>query len=372
MFVPPVSTALPTDVVLDPSGSFPTLIVRTPTGEGVSLHSRRNPVADAGQHLDGALRGARPDTIVLIGLGLGYTLDAIEQRGLETRVLAFEPLPESLPHFFSRRDWSSWLATGRLRIVEGPDYAEAEAAWAALAPLTLPPVIVSPGLANARADLIPAARGAVARAQYGTPFDTRDTRVRQSMLHPKVLTLLEHAAATAKGAIVEIGAYVGGSTIAMTRGVRDSGRATPMFTIEPGGAHPGHPDLPSNDIFGDLVANLGRRGLDPYVTLLRGFSSDPEILATVRAALTERHMQIGLLCIDADGHVQRDLDLYLPMCAHGCVIAVDDYSGPPENIKADLTQPPVDALVATGRAREIGVIGWGTWIGIYTPRTTRQ
>ena len=39
----------------------------------------------------------------------------------------------------------------------------------------------------------------------------------------------------------------------------------------------------------------------------------------------------------------------------------------PENIKAELTQPPVDTLVSTGRARPIGVLGWGTWIGIYTP-----
>jgi hypothetical protein len=153
----------------------------------------------------------------------------------------------------------------------------------------------------------------------------------------------------------------------MTRGIRDSGRPAPMFTIEPGGAYPTHPDLPSDDIFGDLVTNLQTRGLDRYVTLIRGVSSDPAIVETVRSQLAVHQTSIGLLCIDADGHVQRDFDLYLPMCANGCVIVVDDYSGPPENIKAELTQPPVDALVSTGRARPIGVFGWGTWLGIYTP-----
>jgi predicted O-methyltransferase YrrM len=353
-------------VSLDASGLFPTLMVQRAGGAGVALNGRRNPVVDAARHLAGVLRGAEPPVIVLVGLGLGYALDAIEQCGLATRVIAFEPLPDSIPHFLARRDWSSWLDTGRLQIVEGPDYRNAGDAWSVVAPTALPPVVVQPGLAQARPDLIPAARGAVARAQYGSPFDSRLTHVRLSMLHEKVLTMLEHAAATARGAVVEIGAYVGGSTIAMTRGIRDSGRPTPMFTIEPGGAH-AHPELPSQDIFGDLLGNLQARGLDAYVTLLLGFSSDTAIVDTVRERLEATGVSIGLLCIDADGQVQRDLDLYLPLCGDGCLLVVDDYSGPPENIKADLTQAAVDALVTSGRARPLGVYGWGTWMGIYTP-----
>ena len=364
---PPVPGVL----TLDDSGIFPTLLLRRGTGANVTLNSRRNPIVEAERHLTQSLRGAEPPVLIVIGLGLGYVLDAIEQRGLTTRVLAFEPLPESIPHFLARRDWSAWFDTGRLEIVEGPEYAAAAVAWASMDALSLPPVIVHPGLAQARPELIAAARVAVARAQYGSATDPRITEVRQSMLHPDVLAMLEHAAGTARGAVVEIGAYVGGSTIAMTRGIRDSGRPTPMFTIEPGGAYPTHPDLPSDDIFGDLVGNLRRRDLERYVTLLRGVSSDPAIVETVRSQLAVHKTAIGLLCIDADGHVQRDFDLYLPMCASGCVIVVDDYSGPPENSKAELTQPPVDALVATGRARRIGVFGWGTWIGIYTPDAAR-
>ncbi len=355
-------------VTLDASGRFPTLTVPSERSSGaVALNSRHDPIAEADRHVMGILRDTDPPVIVLIGLGLGYVLDAIERRGLTARVLAFEPLPASIPHFLARRNWSSWFESGRLRIVEGPTYAGAQDAWAAWAPTTMPPVIVHPGVMQARPDLVPAARGAIAVAQYGGPLDSRVTRVRQSMLHRKVLTMLEHAAATTRGAVVEIGAYIGGATIVMARGIRDSGRPRPMLAIELGGAHPAHSDLPSHDILADLQANLRTRELDSYVTLLSGFSSDRAIVSAVHACLAERRTQIGLLCIDADGDVQRDLDLYLPLCGSGCLLVIDDYNCPPDNIKTDLTKRAVDALVSSGRAKPLGVFGWGTWMGIYAP-----
>jgi predicted O-methyltransferase YrrM len=324
-------------------------------------------VLDAERALAATLRGQRPAVVALIGLGLGYALEALEKSARDVRVIAFEPFADAIPHFLARRDWSAWLDTGRLSIVEGPDYLNAAKAWSAMAPSEAPPVFVTPALAHACPELVAAARGAITRAQFGSASDLRRSEVRQSMLHEKVLVLLEHAAATTTGAIVEIGAYVGGGTIAMTRGIRDSGRDTPMFTIEPGGQYPTHPHLPSNDIFGDLQNNLRTRGLLPYVNLLHGRSDNPDIHQTVRTALEERSLAIRLLSIDADGNVQRDFDLYLPLCAPGCVIFVDDYSGPPENSKTAPTKSAVDALVASGRARKLGVYGWGTWMGVYTP-----
>jgi hypothetical protein len=335
------------------------------------LNGRRNPELDAERMLTSALHGERPPVIVLIGLGLGYTLDALERLHPDAHVIAFEPLADAVPHFRARRDWSAWLETGRLTVAEGPTYAGAATAWARLASKEVPPVIVSPALAHACPELVAAARRAVMRAQFGSASDLRRTSVRQSMLHESVLVLLEHAAATTTGAIVEIGAYVGGATIAMTRGIRDSGRDTLMFTIEPGGRYPTHPHLPSDDIFADLEANLRVRGLRSYVTLLHGTSHDPSLVETVRGALEQRRVGIRLLCIDADGKVQRDFDLFLPMCEAGCVIVVDDYSGPDENHKTAPTRTAVDALVASGRARPLGVFGWGTWMGVYTPEAAR-
>jgi hypothetical protein len=234
-------------VTLDGTGPHPALCVRHDHRPGLlALNGRPHPVLDAERALTSTLRGQTPPVLVLIGLGLGYTLDALEGLGCDTRVVAFEPLADALRHFHSRRD-------------------------------------------------------------------------------------------------------------------------TLMFTIEPGGAYPTHSHLPSNDIFGDLQNNLRTRGLLPYVNLLHGLSDQPSIVSTVRTALDTRQIAIRLLSIDADGNVQRDFDLYLPMCAPGCVIVVDDYAGPGENDKTGPTKAAVDALVASGRARSLGVYGWGTWIGVYTP-----
>jgi predicted O-methyltransferase YrrM len=357
-------------VTVDSSGPWPALCVSDRIGGAtVALNGRRNPVLDAERALAAVLRGDRPPVVVLIGLGLGYVLEALERQNSDARVIAFEPLPDAISAFHARRDWSAWLDSGRLTIVEGPEYLNAAEAWAALAPAQVPPVVVGPALARACPDLVAGARGAIVRAQFGTVLDPRVAEAKQSMLHEKVLVMLEHTAASVSGAIVEIGAHVGGGTIAMTRGIRDAGRDTLMMTIEPGGAYPTHPHLPSNDIFGDLQENLRKRGLQPYVALLHGKSDDPDVLESVRTRLAERQLTIGLLCIDADGEVERDLNLYLPLCAPGCRLVIDDYSGPPENWKVGSTKRDVDALVASGNASELGVFGWGTWFGVYTPKT---
>ncbi len=351
----------------DASGPFPTLVVERADGRAVSLHGRRNPVADADQWLATVLRDDDPPVIVLVGPGLGYVLDALERRGSDARVLAMEPFADAVPLFRARRDWSAWLRTGRLHLTAGPAYEGLERAWSALDPPDVPPVIVNPALAAAFPDLVAASRGALTRARRGSRLDPHRTIIKQSMLHPDVLTSLEHFAASVTGVIVEIGAYVGGATIAMARGVRDSGHDTPIVTIEPGGAHPGHPHLPSTDIGGDLRRNLRSRGLEHYVTVYEGFSSDQGALATVASLLAARGAQVAMLCIDADGQVQRDFDLYLPLCADGCLLSVDDYLTNGEHTKAEPTQAAVGALLATGRARELGVYGYGTWMGVYCP-----
>lgn len=354
-------------IELDSSGRFPALTGRTATGAVVSLNGRGNPIADADRWLTTVLRDTEPQVIVMIGLGLGYALDALERRGSRASVVAIEPFPEALSHFHARRDWANWLTTGRLQIVAGPTYDAGPQAWQALSPSELPPVLVNPALATHFSATVAACRIAWSRARQGTPFDLRRTEVKQSMLHPVVLTTLEHLASTVDGVIVEIGAYVGGATIAMARGVRDSGRVTPMVTIEFGGEYLTHPDLPSADIFGDLQRNLSTRGLDHLVTLYRGMSADQAALDAVSTAMAARDARIGLLCIDADGKVQRDFDLYLPWCADGCVLVVDDYATTDLHTKAQTTQEAVQKLMAEGKAQELGVYGYGTWMGIYHP-----
>ncbi len=349
----------------DASGPFPTLLVSRSDGQELALHGRRDPVGDADRWLTSVLHGADPAVLVLIGVGLGYALDALERRRSRARVLAMEPFPDALVHFEARRDWSRWRQLRRLRLVTGPDYTGIERAWRLLNVKEVPPVLVAPVLATNVPDLVAGCRGAVNRARRPTPLDPHRADVKQSMLHPDVLTSLEHFAATTSGAIVEIGTYIGGATIAMARGIRDSGRDRHIVAIEPGGANPGHTDLPSADVLSDLRRNLCARGLDQYVTIHAGRSSETA-RAVVEATLAARHTAIGMLCIDADGEVQRDFNLFLPLCVPGCLLSVDDYVSADRCSKGPATVQAVDALVASGRARPLGVFGYGTWMGVYS------
>jgi SAM-dependent methyltransferase len=92
-----------------------------------------------------AANGA-PPVIVTIGLGLGYLLDALEHANDTTRVLAIEPVPEVTRAMLARRDWTSWLQSGRLTLLVGPAYAGAAEAWRAFktGEPTNPPTIISP------------------------------------------------------------------------------------------------------------------------------------------------------------------------------------------------------------------------------------
>src|SRR6267143_1236690 len=56
-----------------------------------------------------------------------------------------------------------------------------------------------------------------------------------SMLHMDVLLLIYHFARFGPGNILEIGPYIGGSTIAAAFGVRDSGTRKKIVSIEAGG-----------------------------------------------------------------------------------------------------------------------------------------
>ena len=69
-----------------------------------------------------------------------------------------------------------------------------------------------------------------------------------SMLHEETLTLLNYFARIADGAVLELGPYIGGSTVAMAQGLKDVGSAR-LVTVERGGSY-GHPMLPSDDIVG--------------------------------------------------------------------------------------------------------------------------
>jgi predicted O-methyltransferase YrrM len=185
-------------------------------------------------------------------------------------------------------------------------------------------------------------------------------RDKYSMLHLDVLILIYHFAKLCSGAILEIGAFVGGATIAAALGVRDSNQRKKLIAIEPGGSVK-HKRLGTRNILRDLERNLARERVANMVTLVKGQSFKPETMSAVRQALGSD--QVGLLILDADAAKRRDIDCYRDKFADGAWMVIDDIYGADANEKITPSRADVDALVAEGLLDPVGFYGWSTWVG---------
>lgn len=169
-----------------------------------------------------------------------------------------------------------------------------------------------------------------------------------SMLSPSVLARLHDLAAESSGSILEVGPYLGGSTVALA----STGR--PVVTIEVGGVNT-NPYLPSDDVLADLERNLTRFGVADRVTIIpdwasRAYDRLPEVL-------TE---PIGLLFIDADGDLGYHLSRLAPHLGEHCALVFDDYADPD---KGPTVQKYVDAAVQAGAVAEDYIDAGMTWFG---------
>jgi predicted O-methyltransferase YrrM len=179
-----------------------------------------------------------------------------------------------------------------------------------------------------------------------------------SMLDIDVLVLIYHMAKICEGNILEIGSFLGASTVAAGLGARASGREKKFISVEPGGRLKDH-RLATKDIFKDLTKHVARAGLLDSVTLINGSSFETPTIATVRERLAPG--DVGLFIFDADANVRRDIDCYGDRFANGCWMVIDDYVSATE--KAGPTRAQVDELTAHGRLLPLGFYGWGTWVG---------
>ena len=185
-------------------------------------------------------------------------------------------------------------------------------------------------------------------------------RDKYSMLHLDVLILIYHFAKLCSGAILEIGAFVGGATIAAAFGVRDSDQKKKLIAIEPGGSVK-HKRLGTRNILRDLQRNLARERVTDLVTLIKGQSFRPETVSAVRRVLDSD--QVGLLILDADAAKRRDIDCYCDKFAGGAWMVIDDCYGADANEKITPSRADVDTLVVEGLLDPLGFYGWSTWIG---------
>jgi predicted O-methyltransferase YrrM len=181
------------------------------------------------------------------------------------------------------------------------------------------------------------------------------------MLHADVLTVLAYLAEHSEGNVLEIGPYLGGSTMATAIGLRASGRARLFVTVEKGGEMDRR-RLFSRDIVRDLSRNLADNGLAHQVEIVVGHSLGPETVAAVQRRLPRQ--SVSLLIIDADGQVRDLFELYHELLADNCWVVIDDYfaRGVAEQ-KSAFTKLQVEGAIAAGELEELGFYGWGTWIG---------
>ena len=180
-----------------------------------------------------------------------------------------------------------------------------------------------------------------------------------SMLHPETLTLLWYFSRNTKGWALEIGPYVGGSTVAAASARINDGRK--IISIEVGGAYPEHPHVPSKDIISDLKGNIAKHGVASNVVLLNGPSYNESIIAEVNRLVGEE--KIDLLFIDADGDVGRDIKIFEHLLSDGCIMILDDYASEEAYIKVLPVRKWITEAVEEGVVTELAVVKWGTWIG---------
>ncbi|MGE3512664.1 MAG: motility associated factor glycosyltransferase family protein [Vicinamibacterales bacterium] len=146
---------------------WPALLVRDRGHHWVAVHSRRDPIRDAERALAG-LDVANSSTLFVIGLGLGFAIDVLERDGWTGRVVALEPSPAMVGACLRRRDWATWLVSGRLSIVYAPDYQGLDAIVPTLDPnREAPTVLVNPVIARCFPDETDAALRTGARAWFG-------------------------------------------------------------------------------------------------------------------------------------------------------------------------------------------------------------
>ena len=194
-------------------------------------------------------------------------------------------------------------------------------------------------------------------------------RDKYSMLHLDVLLLIYRFAKLCSGSILEIGAFVGGATIAAALGIRDSGHKKKLIAIEAGGSVK-HKRLGTRNILRDLERNLARENVANMVTLIKGKSFKQETVSAVRQALGPD--QVGLLILDADAAKRRDIDCYRDKFGERSWIVIDDIYGADANEKITPSRADVDGLVEEGLLEPLGFYGWSTWVGRWRGRAPNQ
>lgn len=163
--------------------------------------------------------------------------------------------------------------------------------------------------------------------------------------------------------IVELGSYLGRSTVVLALGARGGGGArvyaVDRFSAEPGTEYDHWQGRPI-DRRAMLEANVDALGLADAVTAVRGETAEASLPGPAAG------LPVGLLYVDA-GHgyeeVAADVAAWLPRCGPGATVAFHDYT----NRGVPGVRRRVDELVAEGRLDGLNTADGLAW-SIITPR----
>ena len=116
---------------------------------------------------------------------------------------------------------------------------------------------------------------------------------------------------------VEVGTAHAAGTVSLAMGLRDSGRVGKVFTFEKitGGSREAFGGIDKNK--GIIKKNLKAFGVDDLVHLEIG-----DVAETAAAVPNDK--PLGLLCLDADGAIDRDFSLFFDRLSEGAPIIIDD------------------------------------------------
>lgn len=158
---------------------------------------------------------------------------------------------------------------------------------------------------------------------------------------------------TARGCVLEIGAFKGASTIVLSKAARAAGDPE-IWTCDPF-TIPCEGNLPEGSCYPEFSNNLKRAGEDNFVKVFKGLSQD---------LAKQWREPIRVLWIDADHRydaVRRDLELFRPFLSDGAIVAFHDVLGwqrGPCRVFAN------DVLVSEefGACGLSGTIGWAQFV----------
>ena len=177
-------------------------------GMWAGLHGT-DPIAEASAWLDRATSDrAIPDTVCVIGAGLGFIVDAVVERS-KSRVLVLETEPALLPWFFGRRDWRPVIDEGRLAVLAGPGFEGAQIAWRLFGNGEASPLVLAhPVLGKSRPDVTRLAAQLIGRARQGA---RGNEEARRKFAAPYLVNTLGNTAIIAAAGSVDdlVGQYRG-------------------------------------------------------------------------------------------------------------------------------------------------------------------